>query len=337
MKKILAFPLSALAVMLVFFLGGNFFPQKSPPRNSRQTATLSDIQGTVNVKRGDNSAWETVSTDQVLSVGDSIATAETASATLIFFDGSQTQLYPNTLITLTELRASEDGSNKIILFEQLWGKTFNRVKRLLDSASRYEIKTPTSVTAVRGTEFVVEVSNADGATQVEVEEGVVDVIAQKITVPVHPGESILVEPGKSPRLNNEETSPETEEKESSVTPTPEKNTNDSTEKESNNSEEGGENKSESDTSSENDKTDCDGYNCDKQDDFDDEDDQSCEEGMSGGMDGSCFDKNDNKDNELYNQEGNCSSNNSGKCWWNEIRDVENNSAIERKLVTCLIF
>ncbi len=330
MKKILTFPLSALTVMLIFFLGGNSFSQESSQKPIQQTATLSNIRGVVNVKTRDSLDWEAAAPAIILHTGDSIATADNASATLTFFDGSQTTIYANTLLKLTDLRANEDGSQKIILIEQLWGKTLNRVKRLLDFESRYEIKTPTSVTAVRGTEFVVSVSNADGATQVDVIEGIVEIMAQEITVPVHPGESASVAPSKAPLLKSENATPDAA-PDTKITPTPEKDTN-SGSKESNENEGNYTDKSNSETPAENNIESCDTGGC-EQGNTENEDEKNCNENIS---EKDCDTISGDKNNEFYRQDNICKDSNSNKCWWNEIREIERNNyiLISRKIIAC---
>ncbi|MCD6580916.1 MAG: FecR domain-containing protein [Desulfuromusa sp.] len=194
MKKRIEFPLAILMVAFMLSLGGSFTLQARSIEMYPQAAVLTDFVGIVKLKLVGTSEWIPVKTDKALVTGDTIFTGDLSSANIVFFDGSQMALYSNTTITVSELSGNEDHSSKIILLKQWWGKTRNRVERLLDSGSRYEIETPTAVTAVRGTDFSVDVA-ANGTTQVDFAEGIVDVSSQGETVSVKAGQQTSVAPG----------------------------------------------------------------------------------------------------------------------------------------------
>ena len=74
----------------------------------------------------------------------------------------------NSQITLSNY--SKDGDNWIIKINQIVGRTWNRVQKLV-GASIYEVNTPTAVATVRGTAFGID-TNASGSA-VTVDEGTV--------------------------------------------------------------------------------------------------------------------------------------------------------------------
>jgi len=199
MKKLFPFSLAgaaALIVILGLITGGDFFQARRTGAVS-QTASLSDVVGVVEMQPAGSDVWQPVAGERAVQVGDLIRTGDLSSVTLVFFDGSRTSLGANTRITVAQLSAQRDGSSQVIVLDQWLGQTLNRVERLLDPASRFEIETPTAVTAVRGTEFMVQVDD-DGATQVTVAEGIVNVTAQETTIEVQAGQSTSVQPDDPP-------------------------------------------------------------------------------------------------------------------------------------------
>jgi len=190
------FALAAALALVLLFTGGLWF------RSWRgtvvaQRATLVDVSGVVEVLPAGSDAWQLAAPGTHVTTGDHIRTGASSAVTLVFFDGSATNLAADTKLTMSQLSGRRDGRSKVIVLHQWMGRTYNRVQRLLDAASRFEIETPTAVTAVRGTAFTVEVA-PDGATQVMVEKGLVEVTAQETTVGVQPGQATTVQPDSTP-------------------------------------------------------------------------------------------------------------------------------------------
>lgn len=104
-----------------------------------------------------------------LQAGETVRTGSDGSARLFLGEmGSQVQLAPDSEFTVGE----GDGLRDFI------GQLKQGLARLmvrLDGKSRFEVRTPAAVCAVRGTDFAVE--NKDGQTRVRVFSGVVEVTA----------------------------------------------------------------------------------------------------------------------------------------------------------------
>lgn len=104
-----------------------------------------------------------------LQAGETIRTGSDGSARLFLGEmGSQAQLAPDSEFTVGEGDTLRD----------FIGQLKQGVVRLLvrlDGKSRFEVRTPAAVCAVRGTDFAVE--NKDGQTRVRVFSGVVEVTA----------------------------------------------------------------------------------------------------------------------------------------------------------------
>ena len=197
-KRTLVFQFAlATATLLVLLIAGGLLLQSWMETVVTQVATLADVSGVVEVLPAGGNAWQLAGPGRRLTTGDRIRTGDSSAVTLAFFDGSTTSLASKTELTVSQLSARRDGHDKVIVLHQWIGRTYNRVQRLLDPASRFEIETPTAVTAVRGTVFVVEVM-PDGTTKVTVGEGFVEVIAQGTTVEVQPGQATVVQPDLPP-------------------------------------------------------------------------------------------------------------------------------------------
>ena len=162
-----------------------------------QTATLGQVSGAVDILPAGSGTWQPATTDAQVGTGDRIRTGSLSAATLVFFDGSTTDLEAETEITVAQMSSRRDGNGRVIVFHQWLGETHNRVQRTSDLASRFEIETPAAVASVRGTEFVLGVE-PDGTTDVVVIEGTVNVMAQEVTVAVQAGQATVTQPKQSP-------------------------------------------------------------------------------------------------------------------------------------------
>jgi len=86
--------------------------------------------------------------------GDQIRTGKNAIAYIIFTDNSSVSLDENTQIEVRDVRDTKDQySNKI---EQIFGRTWSRVENLVGQKAKYELETPNTLAAVRGTQFICE-------------------------------------------------------------------------------------------------------------------------------------------------------------------------------------
>jgi len=88
-------------------------------------------------------------------------------------------------ILINELSTASTGSTSVSLMEQV-GSTINRVAKLVDSASKYEVDTPAAAAVVRGTAFDMLVQQ-NGTTTLKTEEGSVSFTAGNQTVIVNAG------------------------------------------------------------------------------------------------------------------------------------------------------
>lgn len=155
---------------------------------------ISSVSGYVQVLRSGSTGWVKATNGMELAVGDNIATGDNGSAKLTFFEGSVMEIKANSTILINELSTSSTGSTAVSLKETV-GSTVNRVAKLVDSASKYEVDTPAASALVRGTVFDLLVQQ-NGTTTIKAEQDSVDFTASGMKVTVNQGfQSSAVEGG----------------------------------------------------------------------------------------------------------------------------------------------
>ncbi len=154
-------------------------------------ASLEVLSAGVEVLRVNTTNWISVNLEGIVGVGDVIRTNATGRARVTFFaDGTDTEILPNTTYQITEFRGTADQFH--ISAEVLVGQTIQRLTRLLDAASIYEITTPGMSLGARGTTFAVRVEDS-GRSAMLVSEGTVAAGNADAEAPVEPGFGIRAE------------------------------------------------------------------------------------------------------------------------------------------------
>ena len=136
---------------------------------------ISSVTGTVRVLKNGSTNPVNATNGMELAVGDTITTGNNGSANLTFFDGSVMEIKANSEILVNELSTASTGSTSVGL-KELVGSTVNRVAKLVDSSSKYEVDTPAAAAVVRGTVFDMLVKQ-NGNTTLKTEEGSVSFTA----------------------------------------------------------------------------------------------------------------------------------------------------------------
>ncbi|MCC6894005.1 MAG: FecR domain-containing protein [Anaerolineae bacterium] len=157
-------------------------------------ATLEVLTAGVEVKRVNTNNWIAVNLEAIVGVGDTIRTDGTGKARITFFaDGVDTDIEPGTEYRITRFEGTDSSFH--IAAEVVVGQTLQRIGRLLDSNSSYDITTPSMALAARGTEFVIRVSDSGRAATL-VSQGVVNADAEAAAADVPPGFGIRRDPGQ---------------------------------------------------------------------------------------------------------------------------------------------
>ena len=127
---------------------------------------ISSTEGKVLFLKSGSYTWAQVSTGQVLAPGDQLKTTSGARATVTFDDASRVELSPGTAFVLKEATPQASGMELKLGSLKAWiSKSLNR---------RFQVRTPTAVCSVRGTEFAVDVDGT-GDTHVQMFGGLLAV------------------------------------------------------------------------------------------------------------------------------------------------------------------
>jgi hypothetical protein len=122
--------------------------------------------GTVQVRSSQAGAWIPVTQKLRMTPGSEVRTSGNSKAAVYFPDGSNFQLSNNTSFEVETTNKKQAG------FKLKMGRLKAAVAGYF--ASRFQVRTPTAVCAVRGTAFDIEVGES-GNTEMSVSEGLVEV------------------------------------------------------------------------------------------------------------------------------------------------------------------
>lgn len=170
--KWLVLVLSAV-VLVIAGLGGEVNAQ-----DGANVAALDPLQGMVQWRAAESEGWVTLAGPQVVAVGDRVHTGSQGLAVLVFFEGVEVEILPNSVLVVDDLAVAEaeSGGPFTVSLGVLAGDTLHRVDRALDTESQYMVYTPSAIVAVRGSEFWAS-AYPMGETVVRAIEGAVQVSA----------------------------------------------------------------------------------------------------------------------------------------------------------------
>src|SRR4030088_3070550 len=175
------------------------------PRGSNATAdnaaTLAVLNTAIDAQKGSNDFAPALDGD-ILASGDFVRSTKDGRAVLTFFDGSTLSVDPASLVKVITLNRLPSGGLQPLV-ERTAGRAWAAVSKLKTPDSKFEIRTPTSIAAVRGTSFETQVTqNADGTSSVtyKVDEG-------EVLVTANAGGSVSVAAGQQVTINTTQPAP----------------------------------------------------------------------------------------------------------------------------------
>lgn len=160
-----------------------------------ETARVEDVRGIVEIQ-ADDGTWLVVDAAHIIATGQRVRTGPLSGARLVFYDGSQVSLGPDTKVSVDRLDARTDGP-RVVVMNQWSGETVHNVVPADTAGSRYEVHTPSAVGAARGTVFQVLVT-PDLVAHFSVDEGAVAVTGADTTVVVDAGQLTTVSADEAP-------------------------------------------------------------------------------------------------------------------------------------------
>jgi hypothetical protein len=194
-------------VVLVLIVAGVgaflYFPRGGAAASAQNAATLAVLNTAIEGARA-GAAFVPALDGEVFATGDLVRANVEGRAVLTFFDGSSLSVDPGSQVKVVALnRVSTDGIQ--VTIEQSLGRSWSAVQKLKTPDSRYEVRTPSSTAAVRGTGFLTLVQQlANGGTQTtyQVDEGTLQVTATAGgTVSVPAGSQVTIAEGAQAPAN----------------------------------------------------------------------------------------------------------------------------------------
>jgi hypothetical protein len=161
------------------------------------TATIAALSGEVLVQVEGLDNWIAAVLGMKLNQGDRIKTGADGAAEVVLFEGSVVEVGEKSEILLSEMSITGPNGTTSINLQQSIGHSINRVKKLVNSASSYEVETPAGTAVVRGTIFKAYVEE-NGYTVIYSEEGDIWFAAGGVTVVVGAGKQSGAMPGGTP-------------------------------------------------------------------------------------------------------------------------------------------
>jgi hypothetical protein len=122
------------------------------------------MKGTVEVRTTKDKKWVGAKVGTVLNEGDMLRTMAGSWALLNLDGQGQTatvEVKENSQLKMAQLLENKAASSQSTLLDLALGEVLIKAKKLHSEKSKFEVKTPTSIVAVRGTTFSVAVKSVE--------------------------------------------------------------------------------------------------------------------------------------------------------------------------------
>ena len=165
-------------LVLVIAVGAFLFFPRGGSLSIANAATLTVLHGQIDAQKGGNGFTPALDGD-LLTGGDVVRADSAGNAVVTFFEGSTLTVESGAQVKVASLVKTSSGGIQVSI-EQTLGRTWASVQKL-GGDSKFEIKTPSSTAAVRGTAFetIVEIVNGVTTTTVRTTEG--EVVVQAVS------------------------------------------------------------------------------------------------------------------------------------------------------------
>ncbi|MCB0412829.1 MAG: FecR domain-containing protein [Bdellovibrionales bacterium] len=136
--------------------------------------TLKVVKGNVHIQKANKKDdLKKAKVGQRVYPKDTIITDKDSRVKIVMIDNNVINVSPDSKVTIDNYEFNPDGNKKNVLLNVLYGKVRSKVNQKYDGKSnKFQIKTPSAVAGVRGTDFLVGFANKQ--TQVVTFEGKVD-------------------------------------------------------------------------------------------------------------------------------------------------------------------
>lgn len=148
-------------------------------RSNPVSARVAAIQGGAELTRADGSTLADPPPGTTIGLGDVLSTGPDSSVAVEFADGSVLTLHSASEMRFDHLSAHGETGMVDTRVHLLDGRLDTRVQPAVGPGSRFEIQTPSAISAVRGTQYRAAVVDGGTASNVEVLEGKVQVTGER--------------------------------------------------------------------------------------------------------------------------------------------------------------
>jgi hypothetical protein len=167
-------------------------------RSNAVPANLSGFEGQVQLIRADGSQIAQLKSGASIHLGDTLRTGPNSSAAIRFADGSALTLHSHSEMRFDHLSAHGETGMVDSRLNLIKGRVQTQVRPSVGPGSRFEIYTPSAISAVRGTVYRAAVSGSSEASNIEVLEGKVAVSGSEKQRLIPAGFGTRIEKGKAP-------------------------------------------------------------------------------------------------------------------------------------------
>ncbi len=167
-------------------------------RSNPVAAKVASFNGQVELLKANDSKVISVNADTLLHLGDQLRTLDNSTIAIEFADKSILTVHENSLVHFDHLSAHGVTGMVDSRLNLLQGRMDTRVTPAAGPGSRFEIQTPSAISAVRGTEYRASVSENNTSSNIEVLHGKVAVSGANQNVMVNSGFGTKVTAGSAP-------------------------------------------------------------------------------------------------------------------------------------------
>jgi hypothetical protein len=167
-------------------------------RSNAVPANLDDFDGQVQLIRADGSKISQLKPGFQIQLGDTLRTGPRSSAAIRFADTTTLTLHSHSEMRFDHLTAHGETGMVDSRLNLLQGRMQTKVRPSVGPGSRFEIYTPSAISAVRGTHYRVSVTDSGSGSNIEVLEGKVEVSGAEKQRLVPAGFGTRIEKGKAP-------------------------------------------------------------------------------------------------------------------------------------------
>lgn len=162
------------------------------------TACVYQYKGDVRLLPAGSQSWLTLKSAVPLKEGDRLKTGAGAWCQLLAGDGTFINIYENSETAVETLRLDKDGRD--YGFNFIKGRILWMAAKLKHKMSKFEIRTPDAVCAVRGTDFSIDVTSA--ATDIGLFEGQLGITSDGRETALSSGSEAVAVPGSGVQVSD---------------------------------------------------------------------------------------------------------------------------------------